>query len=159
MDKFELMELYKAEAADVDLKAQFADVLAEFGRLVKQDIALDEDDTATFAVDDEVLVNIQYLAESDTIVVFAPVGAFGGTNAPDAGEKALELLRLCELGGPTEGFSLALDAEADLVLAMDRRFALEISSGDAFAAWIDVLVRAVRTVRECFAERFPAKED
>jgi len=159
MDKFELMEMYEAEAANVDLKAQFADVLAEFGRLVKQDIALDEDDTATFAVDDEVLVNIQYLAESDTIVVFAPVGAFGGTNAPDAGEKALELLRLCELGGPTEGFSLALDAEADLVLAMDRRFALEISSGDAFAAWIDALVRVVRTVRERFAERFATKED
>ena len=159
MDKFELMELYKGEAADVDLKAQFTDVLAEFGRLVKQDITLDEDDTATVAVDDGVLVNIRYLDDADTVAVFAPFGAFGGTNAPDAGEKALELLRLCELGGPTEGFSLALDAEADLVLAMDRRLALEISSGDAFAAWIDALVRAVRTVRECFAERFPAKED
>lgn len=159
MDKFELMEMYEAEAANVDLKAQFAGVLAEFGTLVKQDITLDDDGTATFAVDDEVLVNIQYLDESENVVAFSPIGAFGGTDTPDAGEKALELLRLCELGGPAEGFSLALDAEADLVLAMERRLALEISSADAFAAWIDALVRVVRTVRERFAERFATKED
>ena len=83
---------------------------------------------------------------------------FGGADAPDAGDKALELLRLCELGGPAGGFTLALDADADLVLAMDRRLALEISSADAFAAWTDALVRAVRAVRERFAERFPVEE-
>ena len=109
-------------------------------------------------MDDDVLVNIQYLEDSDTVVAFAPVGAFGGADAPDAGDKALELLRLCELGGPTGGFTLALDVDADLVLAMDRRLALEISSADALAAWTDTLVRAVCAVRERFAERFPEKE-
>ena len=159
MDKFELMEQQGEAAPAADPKALLDDVLAEFGALVKQELALDEDGTATFAVDDEVLVNLQYLEESGAVVAFAPVGAFGGTDAPDAGEKALELLRLCELGGPAGGFTLALDADADLVLAMDRRLVPEVSSADAFAAWTDALVRAVRAVRERFAERFPAKEE
>ena len=158
-DRFELMELHDAEgSAATDLKAQFEGVLEEFGSLEGQAIALDEDGVATFAVDDEVIVNVRYLDASDTVVAFAPVGAFGGADAPDAGDKALELLRLCELGGPAGGFTLALDADADLVLAMDRRLALEISSADAFAAWTDALVRAVRAVRERFAERFPVEE-
>ncbi|MBQ9727082.1 MAG: type III secretion system chaperone [Kiritimatiellae bacterium] len=160
MNKFELMEQQGADpSAAANPRAQFEDVLAEFGALAKQEIALDGDGVATFAVDDEVLVNVQYLAQSDTVVAFAPVGAFGGADAPDAGEKALELLRLCELGGPAGGFTLALDADADLVLAMDRRLVREISSADAFAAWTDALVRAVRAVRERFAERFPERED
>ena len=134
-------------------------MLAEFGALVKQRLALGEDDTATFTVDDEVIVNLQYLDNADAVVAFAPVGAFGGTDAPDAGEKALALLRLCELGGPTEGFTLALDADADLVLAMDRRGAAELSSVDSLAAWMEALVRAVRAVRDHFAESFPAGEE
>ena len=159
MNKFDLLEQRESEMSASDPKAQFSDVLAEFGALAKQDISLNEDGIATFAVDDEVLVNLQYLEESRTVVAFAPIGAFGGTAAPDAGEKALELLRLCKLGGPVGEWTLALDADADLVLAMDRRLAFEISSADALAAWTDSLVRAVRAVRERFAERFPEKED
>ncbi len=136
------------------LREQFESVLAEFGALVNRPLALDGDGTATFTVDDEIIVNLQYLDEADAVIAFAPVGGFDADGA-DAGEKALELLRLCDLGGPAEGFTLALDADADLVLAMDRRTALEISSADALAAWTDALVRAVRTVRERFAERFP----
>ncbi|MBR4676199.1 MAG: hypothetical protein IKP00_17215 [Victivallales bacterium] len=37
---------------------------------------------------------------------FSPVGAFGGIDVTDAGEKALALLRLNELGGATEGFTV-----------------------------------------------------
>lgn len=161
MNKYELMEKLdaEAEAPVANLKAQFEAILAEFDKIVGQDVSLDEDGVATFTVDDEILVNLQYLDASDTIVAFSPVGAFGGTAAPDAGEKALELLRLCELGGPTGGFTLALDADADLVLAMDRRLALEISSADALAAWTDALVQGVRAVRERFAEKFPAGDD
>jgi len=156
MNKFDLME--EENSAERDLRAQFEDVLDEFGALVKKSLYLDEDGVSTFAVDDEFLVHLKYLDESDTIVAFSPVGAFGGVDAPDAGEKALELLRLCELGGPTQGFALALDEDADLVLAMDRRTALEISSADALAAWIEALVCAVRAVRVDFANRFPVKE-
>ncbi len=141
------------------LKNQFEDVLAEFGELVKQNLALDEDGTATFTVDDEVIVNLQYLDDADAVVAFAPVGAFGGTDAPDAGEKALALLCLCELGGATEGFTLALDEDADLVLAMDRRGVAELASADSLAAWLDSLVRAVRAVRDHFAENFPVGEE
>ena len=141
------------------LREQFEDVLAEFGETVKLPLALGEDGTATFTVDDEIVVSLQYLDESDVVLAFAPVGAFGGTDAPDAGEKALELLRLNELGGPTGGFALALDEDADLVLAMDRRSALEIPSADSLAAWTEALVGAVRAVRERFAEKFPVGEE
>lgn len=137
------------------LREQFDGVLAEFGELVGRRLALDGDGSATFTVDEEIIVNLQYLEESDTVVAFAPVGAFGGLDAPDAGEKALELLRMNEPGGATEGYTLALDEEADLVLAMDRRNALVLGHADSFAAWMESLVRAVRAVRERFAERFP----
>ena len=137
------------------LREQFDGVLAEFGELVGRRLALDGDGSATFTVDEEIIVNLQYLEESDTVVAFAPVGAFGGLDAPDAGEKALELLRMNEPGGATEGYTLALDEEADLVLAMDRRIALVLGHADSFAAWMESLVRAVRAVRERFAVRFP----
>lgn len=137
---------------------QFEDVLDEFGAAAGVDVSL-LDGTATFTVDDEVIVNIQYLEESDTVLLWSPVGGFGGTDAPDAGQKALALLRLCDLGGPTAGFTLALDADADLVLALDRRSALVVSSADALAAWTEALVGAVRAVREHFATNFPVQED
>ena len=136
------------------LKEQFEEILAEFGGNVKRPLALDDDGTVTFAVDDEIIINIQYLEESESVVAFAPIGGLGNKDKPDAGERALELLRLNELGGLAEGFTLALDEEADLVLAMDRRSALEFASTDSFAAWIEVLVRVVHTVRDRFAERF-----
>ena len=137
------------------LSQQFMDVLAEFGAVVGQELTLDEDGITTFTIDDEIIVNLQYLEASDTIVAFAPVGAFGGTDAPDAGEKALTLLRLNELGGKSDGFTFALDRDADLVLAMDRRSALEIAAADSMAAWMEALITAVRAVREVFAAQFP----
>lgn len=141
------------------LRRQFEDVLAEFGNLLKQELVLDDEATVTFTIDDEIIVNMQYLEESDVIVAFSPVGAFGGVDVADAGEKALALLRLNELGGATEGFTLALDDDADLVLAMDRRSALEISSADSLAAWMESLVHAVRAVREYFAVNFPVDDE
>ena len=140
---------------DEVLKEQFEAVLKEFGDLLKLELVLDDEDTVTFTIDDEIIVNMQFLEESGVIVAFSPVGAFGGSDEADAGEKALALLRLNELGGATEGFTLALDEDADLVLAMDRRNALEISSADSLAAWMEALVQAVRAVRGYFAEHFP----
>lgn len=127
-------------------RKQFEDVLADFGALAKLDLALDDDGTASFVADDDVVVDLQYLDGADAVVAFSPVGSFGG-DAPDAGDRALALLRLDEIGGPSEGFAFALDADADLVLAMDRRGALELSSADALAAWTEALVRAVRAAR------------
>ena len=141
------------------LRGQFEDVLAELGNVLKQELALDDEATVTFTIDDEIIVNMQYLEESDVIVAFSPVGAFGGVDVADAGEKALALLRLNELGGATEGFTLALDDDADLVLAMDRRGALEISSADSLAAWMESLVHAVRAVRDYFAVNFPVDNE
>ena len=140
------------------LKEQFEGVLAEFGAAVGQKLSFDEDGTATFTVDDEIVVSLKYLDESDIVVMFSPIGAFGGVEAPDAGEKAMELLRMNDLSCESEGFTLALDEDADVVLAMDRRSPVEISSSDAFAAWTDLLVRAVRAVRGRFASRWPVEE-
>jgi hypothetical protein len=148
----------ESENEDI-LKEQFDGVLADFGKIVGTPLSLDDDGTATFTVDDDIIVNLQYLAESDCIIAFSPVGGFGETDAPDAGKKALALLRMNEIGGPTEGFTLALDEDAELVLAMDRRSALEISSADSLAAWMEALVNAVRAVRTRFAEEFPINEE
>ncbi len=141
------------------LREQFEGVLAEFADAVKLYIALDDDSCATFAIDDEIIATLQYLDESDMIVLFAPVGDFGDIKASDAGEKALELLRLSEPCSAAQGFTLMLDEEAGLVLAADRRHALEIASADSLAAWVEALVLAVRSVREIFADKFPVEEE
>ena len=143
-----------------NMKEQFTAVLGEFGAGMNEPLALDDkDDTVTFSVDDEFLIHLKYLNQSDAIVAFSPVGAFGGTRSRDSGEKALALLRYCELGGLSEGFTLALDEEADLIVAMDKRTALEISSVDALSAWVDALTRVVNAVRVDFSEQFPAMEE
>ena len=111
---------------------------------------------SSFMVDDDMIVNLRFLEASGTIITFAPVGAFGG--ADKEGEKALALLRMNDVGGLSEGFTLALDEDADLVLAMDRRSALEIASADSLAAWVEALVRVVRAVRGYFADNFPEEE-
>ena len=137
------------------LKEQFQDILAEFGQRVKQEISLDQENTATLMLDGEVLVNFQYLEESERILAFAPVGRLDLATDPAGGEKALELLRLNELGGKSRGFTLAYDEEAELVLAMDCRYAMEISSADALASWLEQLCGVVSMVRVRFEERFP----
>ena len=160
MYDFDLTGMDIMGESERDLKAQFKDVLSEFGAGMNEPLALDEeDDTVTFAVDDEYLIHLKYLSSSDMIVMFSPVGAFGGTRSRDAGERALALLRHCALGGLSEGFTLALDEEADLIVAMDKRTALEISSVDALSAWVDALMRVVNAVREDFSEKFPAMEE
>ncbi|SFS72434.1 Tir chaperone protein (CesT) family protein [Succinivibrio dextrinosolvens] len=138
------------------LRDQFASVLKEFGSLVMEDLSLDEtDNTATFTVDDDIIINLNYLNESDTILLFSPVGAFGDLNASDAGQKALALLKLNDLSGAACEVTLMLDGEGELVLAADRRSANTISSADAFAAWVEIMVRSVRATREYFAKYFP----
>lgn len=139
------------------LRKQFEAVLSEFGGIVGQELAF-ADDVVTFAVDDEVLVNLHYLNDSDYILAWSPIGDFGGEDDAKAGERALALLRLNDIGGETQGFTLALDADSSLVLALDRQSALALGSADALAAWLEALVQVVRTVRTYFVDNFPVKE-
>ena len=121
-----------------------------------EDLSLDEaDNTATFTVDDDIIVNIKYLTESDMVLIFSPVGNFGDTESTDAGDKALALLKLNDLSGPACEVTLMLDGEGQLVLAADRRSAKTISSADSLAAWVEIVVSSVRATRDYFAEHFP----
>ena len=104
-------------------------------------------------------MNLTYLDESDTILIFSPVGGFGKLTDADAGAKALALLKLTDIGRECGHVTLALDEDAELVLAMDRRSALTISSLDALAGWIEITTEAVRSVRQSLADNFPAAED
>ena len=138
------------------LRDQFVSVLKEFSSLVMEDISLDENDnTATFTIDDDIVINLNYLVESDMILIFSPVGAFGDLTSPNVGKKALELLKLNDSSGTACEVTLMLDGEGELILAADRRSANTISSTDAFAAWVEIMVRAVRATREYFAKHFP----
>ncbi|MBQ3678745.1 MAG: type III secretion system chaperone, partial [Succinivibrio sp.] len=98
-----------------------------------------------------------YLEQSDSIVIFSPVGSLGEIG--NAGKKAEALLKLNDIGCDVTGqVTLMLDPEIDLVLAADRQSALSITSKDELSAWIEVLVKAVRSTREYFAEHFPLEE-
>lgn len=139
------------------LKDQFAKVLDEFADLILEDIYLDDNNTASFMVDEDIVININYLEQSDSIVIFSPVGSLGEIG--NAGKKAEALLKLNDIGCDVTGqVTLMLDPEIDLVLAADRQSALSITSKDELSAWIEVLVKAVRSTREYFAEHFPLEE-
>ncbi|MBE6424228.1 type III secretion system chaperone [Succinivibrio dextrinosolvens] len=139
------------------LKDQFAKVLDEFADLILEDIYLDDNNTASFMVDEDIVININYLEQSDSIVIFSPVGSLGEIG--NAGKKAEALLKLNDIGCDVTGqVTLMLDPEIDLVLAADCQSALSITSKDELSAWIEVLVKAVRSTREYFAEHFPLEE-
>ena len=139
------------------LKDQFAKVLDEFADLIQEDIYLDDNNSASFMVDDDIIININYLEQSDTIVMFSPVGSLGENG--DTGKKAEALLKLNDIGCDVTGrVTLMLDPEVDLILAADRQSALGITSKDELSAWIEVLVKAVRSTREYFAVHFPVEE-
>lgn len=139
------------------LKDQFAKVLDEFADLIQEDIYLDDNNSASFMVDDDIIININYLEQSDTIVMFSPVGSLGENG--DAGKKAEDLLKLNDIGCDVTGkVTLMLDPEVDLILAADRQSALGITSKDELSSWIEVLVKAVRSTREYFAVHFPVEE-
>lgn len=141
------------------LKEQFFSILKEFSELTGADVSPDEQTGAiVFTVDDDIVVNLLYLEDSDTVLIFCPVLGFGEFSEPDAGAKALALLELNDIGGRCGSMTLALDSDAHLVLAMDRRSALSISSADALAGWLEIATQAVRSVRQHFAGRFPAEE-
>lgn len=139
------------------LKDQFAKVLDEFADLIQEDIYLDDNNSASFMVDDDIIININYLEQSDTIVMFSPVGSLGENG--DAGKKAEALLKLNDIDCDVTGkVTLMLDPEVDLILAADRQSALGITSKDELSSWIEVLVKAVRSTREYFAVHFPVEE-
>ena len=142
------------------LKEQFIEVLKDFSEMIGQQLVPDDETgTVSFLVDSEVLINLRYLDDSDYLLIFSPVGAFGELTEPDAGAKATALLKLTDISSACGEVTLALDEDAELVLAMDRRSALTIASTDSLAAWIEMLVQAVRDVREHFAANFPVSGD
>ena len=61
------------EMDDGRLRGQFEDVLAEFGNLLKQELVLDDEATVTFTIDDEIIVNMQYLENVRRIWKSIPV--------------------------------------------------------------------------------------
>jgi len=137
-------------------KEQFESVLAEFGKMLNLELEpREEDGFVVFKVDDEFVLNLKYLEMSDKVLLFCPVGRFGGLDAANAGEKALALLRLCDISGPARDITLALDEEVDLVLATSCMSAVAISSPDALAVWMETMIGEVRAVRAYFAENFP----
>lgn len=138
------------------LRDQFAKVLDEFGDLLQEDIYLSEDNTSTFVVDNEVVININYLEKSNSILMFAPVGELGDDEA--SGEKAIALLKLNDIGNVAGRVTLMMDPNNDLILAADQQSALTITSKEVLAAWVDNFVRAVRSTREYFAEHYPVEE-
>ncbi len=134
------------------IREQFEEVLAEFALAVGQELSL-VDDTVCWTVDD-VLVNLHYLDESDSLLLWTQVGPLDD----DDGRRALALLRMNDLDGEASGFTLSVDAANALVLAHDRRSALVVSSADALAEWTEALLRCVRAARDVLGETNSTEE-
>ena len=138
------------------LRDQFAKVLDEFGDMLQEDIYLSDDNTSTFIVDNEVVININYLEQSDSILMFSPVGDLVDDEA--SGQKAIELLKLNDIGNVAGRVTLMMDPQNNLILAADHQSALTITSKEVLADWVDNFVHAVRSTRDYFAEHYPVEE-
>ncbi len=140
------------------LKDQFIQTLKEFTQLNEIDLDIDQDtDTAVISVDNEFILNISYLNDSDNILIFSPVGAYSKAEDKD-GAKAIALLKLNDIGSICSQVTLMLDDEAELILAADRRNALNCTSIDALSTWLEIIINSVRSTRNYFAENFPLEE-
>ena len=142
------------------LKDQFITVLKNFGEMLDEEFSLDEaTNTVSFTVDDDIVINLTYLDDSDTVVIFTPVGGFGETTTLEAKAKALALLKLQDLADIAGNVTLMLDEEANLILAADRCRAITLSSVNELSSWIEILIKAVRSTRNYFAVNFPREEE
>ncbi len=136
------------------LREQFENVLREFGQSFTDDLSFNEDNNAVITVDEDIIINITYLEESDYVLLHAPVGGYLKNEDKD-GAQALSLLRLNDICALTYGISLMLDESNAMIMAADRRSVMDITTRDALAAWVNAMVDAIHKVRGYFAENFP----
>ena len=141
----------------MDSKAQIADIFAEFSRESGVPLELSPDDSATLVVGD-VIVNLQYLAASESLLAWATVGFLGAdVNAP---RRVRYLLEKHDALLKSHGFAFSLDPEDDdRVLAHDFHVTEYFETGDRLAAWIKDLVAVVRETRAELAAVAPYVDD
>ncbi len=139
------------------LREQFENVLREFGQSFTDELVFNEDDNAVITIDDDIIINITYLEESDYVLLHSPVGGYLKDEDKD-GAQALSLLRLNDICSLTYGISLMLDESNAMIMAADRRSVMDITTKDALASWVRAIVDAIHKVREYFAENFPVEE-
>ena len=139
----------------MDIRESFEQCLADFGKVLGTELVFEED-RCNFTVDGAVEIELDYYDDSDVVVAWATVGEMPEDDL--AGDRALVLLALNELGGPAGGYTLSMDADTRRVIAHDNRPAEAFDSADRLAAWLDTLVELVNAIREDFAERFPCMD-
>jgi hypothetical protein len=139
----------------MDIRESFEQYLADFGKALGTELVFEEDH-CNFTVDGAVEIELDYYDDSDTVVAWATVGEMPEDDL--AGDRALVLLALNELGSPAGGYTLSMDADTRRVIAHDNRPAEAFDSADRLAVWIDTLVELVNAIREDFAERFPCMD-
>jgi len=139
----------------MDIRESFEQCLAAFGKVLGTELVFEEGH-CNFTVDGAVEIELDYYDDSDVVVAWATVGEMPEDDL--AGDRALVLLALNELGSPAGGYTLSMDADTRRVIAHDNRPAEFFDSADRLAAWLDALVELVNAIREDFAERFPCMD-
>ncbi len=140
----------------MDAFDDYRGALAELGEKTGLSLSA-EDNHCSFTVDGSVDANLEFLEESESVVLWATVGVL-----PDdgfVGERAMRLLEMNEPGGETRGFTLGMDEDGRVLVAHARRDVDAGISADILAAWIEDLATLVGNVREEFAERYPFIDD
>ena len=140
----------------MDAFDDFRRALAKLGEKTGLSLSAEENH-CSFTVDESVDVNLEFLEESVSAVLWAAVGVL--PNDGRAGERAMRLLEMNEPGGEARGFTLAMDEDGRVLVAHARRDVEEGISANILAAWIDDLVTLVENIREEFAERYPFIDD
>ena len=139
----------------MDIRESFEQCLADFGKVLGTELVFEEDH-CNFTVDGTVEIELDYYDDADVVVAWATVGEMPEDDL--AGDRALALLAMNELGGEGGGFTLSMDAETRRVIAHDHRPAEAFESVDRIAAWLGKLVELVNVIREDFEERFPCDD-
>ena len=141
------------------VREDFENLLAEFVRESGVKIDRGEEGSATVAIGEErlVLLNLEFLPESGSVLAWAAVGNLGDDeNAP---ARAEYLMSVNDREFLESGFVLAQNAEDGLGVAHDVRRIEWFDSADRFAAWLEALYALVCRVRIECDERFPYVDD
>jgi hypothetical protein len=132
---------------------EFAPILTRFGEAIGiPDLALDEDAACMLEIDGQ-LFNLQWFAASNTLAVYAVVGA--AEHGPEALPLYTALLEANALGRETGGLTLGLHAGQDSLLLTGQVFSGNLE-GDALYRYVEFFVAQAKhwetRIQEILAE-------
>jgi len=140
----------------VDVGDRFEELVKTFGERIEQSLEVKGGTSAVFRFgEQEDLGHLQYLPQSENIVIWATVGFL----PPDglAPMRAVRILQFLDLVPEIHGFTLGAEPGTGRLVASARRTREELEDVAVLVTLVDELAEVVRTVRTELADALPVE--